>query len=75
MDRRDGDQTQLEKLRKDLMRARTGVIKLHADLKDEKDRTDMFAKEVCDLIKDKDALIAERDILNIEVDELPLTLG
>ena len=41
---REGDETKMGRLRRDLMRARTSVMKLTADLKDEKDRTDMFAK-------------------------------
>jgi len=40
-------------LEKDLMEARKNIIQLKADLDEEKDRTDMFAKEVCELILDK----------------------
>ena len=54
------------------MRARIEVMKLTADLKDEEDRTDMFAS---DLVNDKQRLTDERDQLQVELDELRLTLG
>ena len=38
------------------MEARTDLIQLKADLKDEENRTNMFALEVCELTSDKKRL-------------------
>ena len=38
------------------MEARKDLIQLRADLKDEENRTNVFAQEVCDLSSDKSRL-------------------
>ena len=53
----------------------SAIIRLQDELQTEKDHVNMFAQEVCDLIKDKETLIAERDSLVLEADELLLELG
>ena len=72
---RGRNNNQVAKLKEEIVDQHSEIIKLTAELKAEKDRTDMFAQEVCDLIKDKEPLIAERDSLVLEADEFLLELG
>ena len=62
-------------LEKDLMEARKDLIQLKADLKDEENRTNMFALEVCELTSDKKRLQDENAELVKQLDEARCELG
>ena len=57
------------------MEARKDMIQLRADLEDERDRTNMFAKEVCELTLDKSKLQDENAELMKQLDDTRCELG
>ena len=57
------------------MEARTDLIQLKADLKDEENRTNMFALEVCELTSDKKRLQDENFELVKQLDDTRCELG
>ena len=57
------------------MEARKDIIQLRADLDEEKDRTDMFAKEVCELILGKSKLQDENAEFVKQLDDTRCELG